>query len=406
VQFERISRYNIKLEICEEGQADIPNCNNSPAYDTFGGSSVATDKDNVQWLDPRLQDFFQPGSDSKAGLQDGRASSWVPSYTSTPRSKTGNSREQTYESINSEPCARQAGKIHPCSRTNTDDVQCCATSKLAGESWAHTFSHSKTNSPSKRKIWDDSAPKSTTNLRVAMARLEDHVDLDVEADAKRRKLKPADDTYIHIAAEPTQTTCWDDSDEALDHHTMKSLTDLDRTQTSPTSDNPSWFQKRQDRPSKREPTPHPSTSGNPAPSTQQTTPSPDSSLPDKSPTSLWSTYQELRIHLPQPSSSPANDTKPLATASASTSASNSALSQEQIQHNYLEFEERKKRKAAEKAYYAATVPGFDGIVSPTEEDNKKFEHMFLNESDASDWVGEDDDDGISEGLGSVCLDEC
>lgn len=67
------------------------------------------------------------------------------------------------------------------------------------------------------------------------------------------------------------------------------------------------------------------------------------------------------------------------------------LSQEQIQHNYAEFEKRKKDKAAEKAYYMATIPGFDGVVSPTDVvGDKCFERIFRGEDEdgAGEWVSE------------------
>lgn len=75
------------------------------------------------------------------------------------------------------------------------------------------------------------------------------------------------------------------------------------------------------------------------------------------------------------------------------------LSQEQIQHNYKEFEEQAKRKAAEKEYYTATVPGFDGVLSPTSEVDKDFERAFLEDSEVEDWMSEVDD--LSENLGIV-----
>jgi hypothetical protein len=86
-----------------------------------------------------------------------------------------------------------------------------------------------------------------------------------------------------------------------------------------------------------------------------------------------------------------------------TFQNNFVLSQEQIQHNYQEFEERMKRKAAEKAYYAATIPGFDGIVSPTDENDKSFERIFLEDGETGGW--ESDMEGLSEGMESVCMEE-
>lgn len=74
-------------------------------------------------------------------------------------------------------------------------------------------------------------------------------------------------------------------------------------------------------------------------------------------------------------------------------SSESDFNQAQIQRNYWEFEEHIKRKAAEKAYYAATIPDFDGIISPSdipanENDRSFYERVFLqdgvSEAGASD----------------------
>jgi hypothetical protein len=132
------------------------------------------------------------------------------------------------------------------------------------------------------------------------------------------------------------------------------------------------------------------------------------------PCTLASTKQtSVTWHLPKVSSkhspassaesSPAHNITPPITASTTTSASTDAL-QEQIQHNYHEFEERKKQKTAEKEYYKATVPGFDGIVSPTVADDKTFESIFIGDDEADGWSS-DDDDGLSQRTGSICLGE-
>lgn len=69
------------------------------------------------------------------------------------------------------------------------------------------------------------------------------------------------------------------------------------------------------------------------------------------------------------------------------------LSQDEIQRNYHEFEERRKDRAAERAFYAATIPGFDGILSPTEETDRVMESIFLDvdhDADANiEDVGQD-----------------
>jgi hypothetical protein len=83
----------------------------------------------------------------------------------------------------------------------------------------------------------------------------------------------------------------------------------------------------------------------------------------------------------------------------SSASPRSGFDQAQIQRNYLEFESRQKRKAAEKAYYSATIPGFDGIISPSdvpanENDRSFYEHVFLEARDSD--CGSSDGDDVSE----------
>jgi hypothetical protein len=94
-----------------------------------------------------------------------------------------------------------------------------------------------------------------------------------------------------------------------------------------------------------------------------------------------------RYSLPSPpgsGSSPVDEITLPVSASSTTSASTGIFSQEQIQHNYHEFENRQKRKAAEKASYTATIPGFDGVVSPTDVSDKSIERIFLEHGEADD----------------------
>jgi hypothetical protein len=92
------------------------------------------------------------------------------------------------------------------------------------------------------------------------------------------------------------------------------------------------------------------------------------------------------LSIPRPSR--VKEINPPVMTSTTTAASTEALSQEQIQHNYREFEERQKRKAAEKAYYAATIPDFDGAVSPMDMNDQSMEHIFLSDGE----IDETDDD--------------
>jgi hypothetical protein len=117
----------------------------------------------------------------------------------------------------------------------------------------------------------------------------------------------------------------------------------------------------------------------------------------------WLLPQSSLDHSPASSedSSPAHDIEPPVTASTTTSASTDAL-QEQIQHNYQEFEERQKQQAAEREYYKAAIPGFDGIVSPTDVEKRVFEGIFMEDDKVDDWSS---DDGLSQRTGSICQGE-
>jgi hypothetical protein len=100
-----------------------------------------------------------------------------------------------------------------------------------------------------------------------------------------------------------------------------------------------------------------------------------------------------RLNIPSPLSSgayssPVDNFSPPITTSAGSSTSPPMLTQEEIQRNYREFEERQKRKAAERAYYAATISGFDGVVSPTDVCDKSMERIFIEHMN-SDEEAED-----------------
>jgi hypothetical protein len=98
---------------------------------------------------------------------------------------------------------------------------------------------------------------------------------------------------------------------------------------------------------------------------------------------------KLKLVTPGPSNSEcgsgSDDKSPASVGDRATTSTNPVmLMQEQIQRNYREFEEHQKRKATEKAYYAATIPGFDGVVSPTDMNDKDMERIFLGDSDTGD----------------------
>jgi hypothetical protein len=116
---------------------------------------------------------------------------------------------------------------------------------------------------------------------------------------------------------------------------------------------------------------------------------PDSGSVTSSPKRSAGASTKPRLSIPSTlssgaSSSTINNDSPPVTASATSSTSPPMLTQEQIQRNYREFEEQQQRKAAERAYYAATIPGFDGVVSPTDVNDKSIERIFIERMDNDD----------------------
>ena len=84
---------------------------------------------------------------------------------------------------------------------------------------------------------------------------------------------------------------------------------------------------------------------------------------------------------------------PLISAAEASSHSepSTKLLQEQIQHNYQEFEEKARRKAAKTTYYMDDVAGFDGLLSPLDEVDRDFERVFLEQSGDEAWASDADD---------------
>lgn len=261
------------------------------------------------------------------------------------------------------------------------------------------------SSPVKRKACGFSSTASDVRGRYALDQLE-HLDLGV--DAKRRKLLQLDEQDAHIDAHAILSA--DEADGSLHALLTKVLTDPmgDAQTLSIESNTDGWFKKLDQ--------PIPSAAPKPRAAT----------LPGIEHTkSPWKDHQATHgAPLPSHASSSHVDeiTPPTSAHEAHSPVfkttsphqahspifKTSAPSQEQIQNNYHEFEERMKRKAAEKAYYAATILGFDGIVSPTDENDKSFERIFLEDGETEGW-DEDMDmemDGLSESIESVRVEEC
>ena len=219
----------------------------------------------------------------------------------------------------------------------------------------------------KRKALPTADYSTTTGGPFALDRIDEYH----PAVPKRRKLSPPDIMDYTIA----------DSDDKLFAH-------LDRITTGPMgsadstlpSADPSWSKKLDDS----------SKIHKPFPATLAST---------KTTSFIW---RGRKRHSNTSPTSSLEDRSPQAT----TSASSETMSQEQIQINYREFEQRKARKEQEKKYYMETISGFDGVVSPTDSEGKTFEGIFLDGSEG-EWTedGDFEVDGVSEGVGSVCLEE-
>jgi hypothetical protein len=249
----------------------------------------------------------------------------------------------------------------------------------------------KMSSPGKRKGWSSSG-LSVDAAETPTLNKGDRPKLEV--DTKRRKLQQNFDTDVVMRSD-SDLFSWDEADDnAMGAHLARVATELmGRAQTLPPSNHSLWAHQLGDNE-------HNSTTE----TCMLTAKAIPCSLASTKQTSFtWHLPKLCSNHSPASSaeSSPAQEITRPVTASTAISASTDAL-QEQIQHNYHEFEERKKHKSAEKEYYKATVPGFDGIVSPTDADDKTFESIFMGDVEADGWSS-DDDDGLSQRTGSICL---
>ncbi|KAF2826911.1 hypothetical protein CC86DRAFT_466693 [Ophiobolus disseminans] len=376
VRFERVSRYRIKLDVCERNEA---------------GHYENHDNDN-----PCASAPTPPASHSKPA--------WVPSYTSTPQSKI----------------MRPATKA-PRNQEEAEAFTRVSDSWMASlhfdnhlRMWAYPSIEMERDPPVKRKASRQMAsPAKTHGGSFALDKFEH---LDLELDTKRRKLEQNDEPDVHmIFPSPSPV-----SDDVVDTPFANLFTGpMGEAQTSPTSNSPCWFEKLDDTRVRTLPRSFAASLS----STRQTmfpwksggegfphSPSDGSSsheisgFSQKSGTSRNSLSQEeiqrnYREFKERNKQNVVEKEHPMA---ATPDTSRTSLSQEEIQRNYREFEERMKQKAAEKEYYMATIPGFDGVVSPTEDDDNAFERVFLEGSEQSDW--ESEVSVLSEGMASVCMD--
>ncbi|KAH7413611.1 hypothetical protein DE146DRAFT_1283 [Phaeosphaeria sp. MPI-PUGE-AT-0046c] len=402
-RFERISRYVLHLE-------------------------VKSDSSSLQ-VDLKLWD------EAVIGLSHEHSSPWVPSYTNTPLSKTcfrtpGQANiAQTHCAILQDPClSRFSSQYWPSTSSIIDGTPSRGESSLIGianspsstrspiqdqyqSQRPHTshvdhvghsrsypsperLSSSTSLSPGKRKAWQPDARTTEFSGPFALDKVQ-HPDLSV--DTKRRKIAQHDDPDI-LMNESTDDSWLDDlSEDILFDHLAHISTGLMGNAHSSTS---TWYKKLQ----QDEAYSPPKASAAPSP------PKPHivSLGCNKHTNFVWpNPYYSQRssaVRVDEVMDSSNDEISP--TATSSTASLPPLFSQEQIQRNYQEFEQRQSKKAAEKAYYTATIPGFDGVVSPTDAEGKTFESIFLGndkDNNGEDWVSATD--AVSEGLSAISLED-
>ncbi|KAH5399897.1 hypothetical protein HBI32_180620 [Parastagonospora nodorum] len=357
VRFERVARYSIKLEVGSEHPSSA------------GSSSFVFARHDSQ--DAHQAAWFDSPQSSSAGSLQNHGLPWMPSYTNTPQPKMERMFPPPLPG-HLQRCAPQNTMCNNISHSGQHMNKTFDLSKLAELSaMSAMFEPSSSSSGSsvsagKRKALPSADYPTATGGPFAL----DRIDECHPVVPKRRKLSPTGVMdYMNT-----------DSDDELFAH-------LDRITTGPMgsaesilpSADPLWSKKLDE--SSKAPRPFPATLA----STKQTS----------------FTWRSRKRHSISSTTSSFEDASPQAT----TSASSEALSQEQIQINYREFEQRKAKKEQEKAYYMETIPGFDRVVSPTDVEGKTFEGIFLGDEDEGEWTedGDCEVDGVSEGVGSVCL---
>lgn len=366
VRFERISRYSLKLKVDQE------------SLDLEAQSKLCDQAADIV--------LSEPGSP------------WVPSYSHTPLSKTGleapgqAGNVQMHDTPPQDSSLRQMDfdfrpsisteqRVNPFvlggtpsklpSPPNSEGDLPVITNDRIGNSRPdlspEELLSGSQHSPGKRKALQSDAPTPELSGSFALDKVE-HPDLSV--DPKRRKVAQHEDPDIVI--DDSAVDAWLDnmSEEDLFDRLSRISTGLMGSAQSPLS---IWYKKRENggsclssktTASSSAPKPHVASFG----ANKQTTfvwPNPYYSLPSAAP----------RIDEVLDSS-----TDEISPTTASSAASSIPLSQGQIQRNYQEFAQRQQDKAAERAYYTATIPGFDGVVSPTDTEGKAFERIFLDDA--------------------------
>ncbi|KAF1848155.1 uncharacterized protein K460DRAFT_403452 [Cucurbitaria berberidis CBS 394.84] len=321
---------------------------------------------------------------------------WVPSYTSTPLSKTRHNEPKEaidYAFSHAQLCRSPVS-------SEKDAAEDKATSPFRPNN--HLFNPSaQIQSPMKRKAPQSRNPTPAMNKRFVLDSVEN---LTLDIDSKRCRLVQAQDQDVNMYGMPPGPSRTPPREPTSPASCLTGIT-LDYTgKADLTTATPGPVHEEHDSPclgiDRR------STTN--ACSTCQHQKPPAATLKARATQTSFSWKQcNTPPYMDSDNSSVPNIIPPNTCTNATHSKHSTALdlSQEQIQHNYQEFLEQAKRKALEKAYQAAIIPLFDGKVSPTNDADRSFEQVFFADTDSE--VGEwtctsiSDVDGLSEGVESV-----
>jgi hypothetical protein len=200
VRFERVSRYSIKLEVDTEPFNNF--VEDLRAYARRGSVPEHRSGCSDEWPDPRLQGLIKSPCNAASSSLHGHSSPWIPSYTSTPLSKTGRStspvsrpfRKDCYLSANDAVEGENMDIDQAARQTlHHQALHAFTTNQSTVNPECSSASSEKMNSPGKRKDWSssglciDAAEAPTLNKG-------DRPNLEV--DTKRRKLQQNVDTDV------------------------------------------------------------------------------------------------------------------------------------------------------------------------------------------------------------------
>jgi hypothetical protein len=380
----------------EDAHATTGRFNYKPFRDNFDGKVLQDD--DVCWIDPHVSELHTASRHIRVDSVHEGSSPEVPFRTSTTKAKTGHPYPQVHCCSHTDHCCWEesiASLVDHYDLLTRKDLEATSTrNSLPGIEEPLLSAGDKPVSPVKRKAWQCTGSTINTGGPFALDKVQHH---DLEFGAKRRKTIKRDCVEINMEEDAGDNSQDDSSDDALHAHLERINTGSMGEAQSVSSSEPSFWNTK--------PGSVPDRSAQRLKANSSLSLKTHAAALASNKQTMFSWRGKNRCTRPvasDASSSPVDAISPPAGASTTSSASTEPLSQEQIQHNYQEFEQRKQKKAAERAYYAATIPGFDGIVSPTELEDKAFERIFIEDDEADDWMSEAD--GLSEEMGSVRMD--